>query len=46
MTKLNQSQFEQSGLVPVAVLEKVVSKLLAHNERDALRMGLVELIQD
>ncbi len=46
MTKLNQSQCEQSGLVPVAVLEKVVSKLLVHNERDALRMGLVELIQD
>lgn len=46
MTKLNQSQFEQSGLVPVAVLEKVVSKLLVHNERDALRMGLVELIHD
>lgn len=46
MIKLNQSQFEQSGLVPVAVLEKVVSKLLVHNERDALRMGLIELIQD
>jgi len=46
MTIPNHTQYEQAGLVPVAVLEKVVSKLLTHNERDALRKGLVELVQD
>lgn len=46
MMEFNSAQLEQSGLVPVAVLGKMVSKLLTHTEREALRKGFVELIQE
>ena len=39
------SQDEQSGLIPIAVLQEVVSKLLVHSEREALTSGFIELIK-
>lgn len=46
MTEFSLTHSDESGLVPVSVLGKIVSKLLTHSERDALRNGFVELIQD
>lgn len=45
MSELTQSSLTQSDMIPVSVLEGVVTHLLSHKERDALRAGFVELIQ-
>lgn len=46
MTVRFNNQNEQSGLVPLSILEKMVNKLLVHREHNSLRVGFIELIQD
>ncbi len=43
--KKEKLQGEQSGLIPITVLEEMVSKLLTQNNRRALMSGFVDLIK-
>ena len=43
--KTEKAQGEQSGLIPIAVLEEMVEKLLTQNDRRALMSGFVDLIK-
>ncbi len=44
-TKAEKAQGEQSGLIPIAVLEEMVEKLLTQSDRRALMSGFVDLIK-
>jgi diguanylate cyclase (GGDEF)-like protein len=44
MTSANSTQAGNEDMIPISVLELVVEKLLVHRERDALRTGLIDLI--
>ncbi len=39
-------QQEKSDLIPVALLEQIIEKLLPHNNREALRSGFIDLIKE
>ncbi|NQY26899.1 MAG: GGDEF domain-containing protein [Piscirickettsiaceae bacterium] len=43
--KIEKSQEEQSGLIPIVVLDEMVNKLLTQNNRRALMSGFVDLIR-